>query len=114
MGTSATILLDKNSESTIQEYLPTNDILYDLSSFFSAFSDATRVKLITVLSMYEMCVNDIAVVIDMNQSTVSHQLRVLKDLNIVKSKRVGKTKFYSLKNHYILDVMNIGVKHLGL
>jgi len=114
MGTSATIQLDKHSENLIKEYLPTNDILYDLSSFFSAFSDATRVKLITVLCMSEMCVNDIASVVHMNQSTVSHQLRILKDIGVVKSRRLGKIIFYSLKSKYIEDIMNIGVKHLGL
>lgn len=114
MGTSTTIQLDKQSENLIKEYLPTNDILYDLSCFFSAFGDATRVKLITVLCMREMCVNDIAAVIKMNQSTVSHQLRILKDIGIVKSRRLGKIIFYSLKSKYIEDIMNIGVKHLGL
>jgi ArsR family transcriptional regulator len=114
MGSYATIQIDKNSENTIREYLPANDILYDLSSFFSAFSDATRVKLITVLCMSELCVNDIAALVHMNQSSVSDQLRFVKDIGIVKSRRLGKIIFYSLKSKYIEDVMNIGVKHLGL
>lgn len=114
MGISATIQLDKESENLIKKYLPTNDILYDLSSFFSAFSDATRVKIITVLCIKEMCVNDIAAVVHMNQSTISHQLRILKDLGIVRTRREGKIIFYSLKSNYIEDVMNVGVKHLGL
>ncbi|MGI6701737.1 MAG: ArsR/SmtB family transcription factor [Christensenellales bacterium] len=114
MGTTSTIKLDEHSENLIKQCLPANDILYDLSCFFSAFSDATRVKLITVLCMSEMCVNDISAVVRMNQSTVSHQLRILKDIGIVKSRRLGKIIFYSLKSKYIEDVMNIGVKHLGL
>ncbi len=109
-----TIQLDKNSEAIIRKYLPTNDILYDLSSFFSAFSDATRIKIILVLCMRELCVNDIAYLTGMKQSTISHQLRILKNIEIVDTRRLGKIIFYSLKSKYVEDLMNIGVKSIGI
>ena len=74
MGTTSTIKLEEHSENLIKQCLPANDILYDLSCFFSAFSDATRVKLITVLCMSEMGVKDLAAGGRMILSTVSHLL----------------------------------------
>ena len=107
------ILLDKRLQDLVAEYLPDEDILSELVSFFSVFSDVTRLKMISALSISEMCVSDISNILNINQTTVSHQLRLLKTANAVKSKRQGKVIFYSLKNQALSEVLLKGVEFLG-
>lgn len=75
---------------------PEEEILYDLAELFKIFGDSTRIKILYVLLEAEMCVCDIAQLLNMNQSAISHQLRVLKQSQLVKFRREGKTVFYSL------------------
>lgn len=107
------ILLDGKTQSLVREYVPQEDILDELVGFFSLFSDSTRLKMISALAISEMCVSDLSVLLMINQTTVSHQLRLLKNLNAVKSKRQGKVIFYSLKNEILSDVLLKGVEFLG-
>ena len=107
------ILLDKSLQGLVKEYVPQGDILDELVGFFSLFSDYTRLKVISALAISEMCVSDIAELLSINQTTVSHQLRILKSLNAVSSKRQGKVIFYSLKNDIPADVLLKGVEFLG-
>lgn len=107
------LLLDKKKENLIKDYVPDGEILDDLVSFFSIFSDYTRLKMISALSISEMCVSDLSSVLGLNQTTVSHQLRLLKSLNAVKTKRQGKIIFYSLRNDALSDVLLKGVEFLG-
>ncbi len=107
------LLLDKRMQSLVTEYVPTNDMLFDLVKFFSIFSDVTRLKMLSALAITEMCVNDISVVLGINQTTVSHQLRLLKNLGAVRQRRQGKVVFYSLKNELLNDVLLKGVEFLG-
>lgn len=107
------LLLDKKKELLIKDYLPDGEILDDLVGFFSIFSDYTRLKMISALSISEMCVSDLSSVLGINQTTVSHQLRLLKSLNAVKTKRQGKIIFYSLRNDALSDVLLKGVEFLG-
>ena len=107
------ILLDKRLQDLVAEYLPDEDILGELVSFFSVFSDVTRLKMISALSISEMCVSDISNILNINQTTVSHQLRLLKTANAVKAKRQGKVIFYSLKNQALSEVLLKGVEFLG-
>ena len=107
------ILLDRNLQGVIKEYVPTGDVLEDLVEFFSVFSDCTRLKIISALAISEMCVSDVAELLSINQTTVSHQLRLLKNLNAVKCKRQGKVIFYSLKNDIPSDILLKGVEFLG-
>ena len=81
--------------------------------FFSIFADATRVRILSALAITEMCVTDISRVLNINQTTVSHQLRFLKNVGIVKAARLGKVIFYSLKNDTVNDVLLKGVEFLG-
>ena len=106
-------LLDKRLQGMIKEYVPSGEILDDLVCFFSIFSDYTRLRIISALAISEMCVTDIADVLCLNQTTVSHQLRFLKNLNAVKTKRQGKVVFYSLRNEILNDVLLKGVEFLG-
>lgn len=107
------LLLDKRLQTMVEDYVPKGEILDELVCFFSIFSDYTRLKMISALSISEMCVSDIAALLNLNQTTVSHQLRLLKNLNAVKTKRQGKVIFYSLRNDIIGDVLLKGVEFLG-
>ena len=107
------MLLDKRLQTMIKEYVPSGEILDDLVCFFSIFSDYTRLRIISALAISEMCVTDISDILCLNQTTVSHQLRFLKNLNAVKTKRQGKVVFYSLRNEALNDVLLKGVEFLG-
>ena len=109
----ALLLLDRRTQTLIKDYLPTEEVLFDLVDFFSAFSDYTRLKIISALAISEMCVSDISVTLGINQTTVSHQLRLLKNWGIVQGKRDGKIVFYSLTNELLSDVLLKGVEFLG-
>ena len=106
-------LLDKRLQQMVEDYVPSGEILDELVCFFSIFSDYTRLKMISALAISEMCVSDIASLLKLNQTTVSHQLRLLKNMNAVKTKRQGKVIFYSLRNETLSDVLLKGVEFLG-
>ena len=108
-----TLLLDRRTQSLVEEYVPEGEILDGIVGFFSIFADATRVRIISALAITEMCVTDISRVLNINQTTVSHQLRFLKNVGIVKAARLGKVIFYSLKNDTVNDVLLKGVEFLG-
>lgn len=107
------LLLDKKMQGLILDYVPSEDILSELVSFFNVFSDITRLRMLSALAISEMCVTDISIMLKLNQTTVSHQLRLLKDLGAVKSRRQGKIIFYSLKSEMINEVLLKGVEFLG-
>lgn len=107
------LLLDKRLQTMVEDYVPKGEILDELVCFFSIFSDYTRLKVISALAISEMCVSDIASILSLNQTTVSHQLRLLKNLNAVTTKRQGKVIFYSLRNQTLSDVLLKGVEFLG-
>lgn len=108
-----TMLLDRRTKELILEYVPEGDVLDGIVCFFSVFSDSTRVRMLSALAISEMCVTDLSRVLGINQTTVSHQLRLLKNLGIVKCERYGKIIFYSLINDTVNDVMLKGVEFLG-
>lgn len=107
-------LIDPQTEATVQNYLPSNATLFSLAEFFSACSDVTRAKIICALSISEMCVSDLSRILKLNQTTCSHQLRLLRAADIVKQRREGKIIYYSIKSHKIEDVLMAGVNFLGL
>ncbi len=107
------LLLDKKLQSMVEDYVPKGEILDELVCFFSIFSDYTRLKVISALAISEMCVSDIASLLNLNQTTVSHQLRLLKNLNAVTTRRQGKVIFYSLRNDTLSEVLLKGVEFLG-
>ena len=108
-----TLLLDKRTQSLVENYVPDGEVLDGLVCFFSVFADSTRVRILSALVISELCVTDISRVLDINQTTVSHQLRYLKNLGIVTCSRLGKVIFYSLKNEIVNDVLLKGVEFLG-
>ena len=92
--------------------LPDDETLYDLSELFRVFGDSTRIKILYVLFESELCVCDIARVLDLTQSAVSHQLRILKGGKLVKYRREGKTVFYSLADDHVRSIINQGMEHI--
>ena len=92
--------------------MPKEEDLYDLADFFKVFADTTRIKILYVLLKQEMCVCDIAQTLEMTQSAISHQLRILKQMDLVKNKRVGKTIFYSLADSHIVNILSQGLDHI--
>ncbi len=96
----------------VNDWMPDEDKLYDLADFFKVFADSTRIKMLYVLMCCEMCVCDLAQVLDMTQSAISHQLRTLKQMALVKNRRVGKTVFYSLSDSHISMILSQGMEHI--
>ena len=93
--------------------MPGEEQLMDLAEFFKVFGDSTRIKILYVLSQSEMCVCDIATLLQMGQSAISHQLRVLKQMRLVKFRREGKTVFYSLADGHIQTILALGMEHIN-
>lgn len=113
MSTNQALLLDKRMQSLVTDYVPDQALLSRLVDFFTIFSDQTRLKMVAALSITEMCVTDISNVLNINQTTVSHQLRLLKNLGAVNMRRQGKIILYSLKDELLSDVLLKGVEFLG-
>ncbi|MCH4239519.1 MAG: metalloregulator ArsR/SmtB family transcription factor [Oscillospiraceae bacterium] len=97
----------------VQQTVPDEEVLYDLAELFKVFGDSTRIKILYVLFESEMCVCDIAQLLNMNQSAISHQLRVLKQSQLVKYRRDGKTVFYSLADDHVRTILGTGMEHLA-
>ncbi len=101
---------------TIQEvkkHMPEEDVIRDLADFYKVFGDATRIRILCVLLEAEVCVCDLAELLNMTQSAISHQLRVLKQMKLVKNRREGKTVFYSLADGHIQTIINQGLEHIS-
>lgn len=96
----------------VNEQMPEEDKLYDLADFFKVFADSTRIKMLYVLMCSEMCVCDLAQILNMTQSAISHQLRTLKQMDLVRNRREGKTVFYSLADSHIKTILSQGLDHI--
>ncbi len=96
----------------VKAQMPAEDDLADLAEFFKIFGDTTRIKMLYVLLCSEMCVCDLAQILSMTQSAISHQLRILKQMDLVKSRREGKTVFYSLSDGHIKTILSQGLDHI--
>ena len=106
-----TLIHEDNVKKAINE-LPDDELIADLSDMFKIFGDQTRVKILMALESGELCVCDIAAVIDMSQSAISHQLRVLKQSNIVKTRRQGKVVYYSISDDHVKEIFDIAIVHV--
>lgn len=97
---------------TLHKMMPPEERLDDLAELFKIFGDSTRIKILYALLEAEMCVCDIAELLSMTQSAISHQLRMLKQTKLVKARRAGKTVFYSLADDHVSTILSMGMEHL--
>jgi DNA-binding transcriptional ArsR family regulator len=96
----------------VRDKMPQEETLHDLAELFKVFGDSTRIKILWVLDEAEMCVCDIAFLLNMTQSSISHQLRVLKQARLVKNRKEGKVVFYSLDDEHIKQIFTRGLTHI--
>ena len=99
------LMLDEINAKRVEDYVPDEDTLLNLSDLFSALSGRTRIKILSALSITPMCVGDISLLLGINQTTVSHQLKNLRSIGFVKFIRQGKIVFYSIKNEKLQDIL---------
>lgn len=96
----------------VKETMPEEGVLYDLAELFKVFGDSTRIRILFVLFEAEVCVCDLAEALNMTQSAISHQLRILKQNKLVKSRREGKSIFYSLADEHVKTIIAQGMEHV--
>lgn len=97
----------------IKDQMPDWGNLYALAELFKSFGDQTRLKILFALSEKEMCVCDLAALLEMSQSAISHQLRVLRNVRLVKHQREGKEVYYSLDDDHVKAIVKQGLDHVG-
>ena len=107
-----TIEVHEDLLKIVRDTLPAEELLYDLSELFKVFGDSTRIRILFVLFEAEVCVCDLAQALNMTQSAVSHQLRILKQNRLVKSRREGKSVFYSLSDDHVRSIIGQGMEHI--
>ena len=96
----------------VKATFPKDELLFDLADFYKIFGDTTRVKILYALDKSELCVCDISALLGMSVSAVSHQLKTLRDSNLVKTKREGKVVYYSLADDHVKSILECGIEHL--
>lgn len=97
----------------IKRLMPDEDVLIDLAELFKVFGDSTRIKILSALSGGELCVCDISTAVGMTSSAVSHQLKILKNADLVQFRREGKTVFYSLADGHVNTILEQGLEHVN-
>ena len=98
--------------AAVRQRMPDEDILYDLTELFRLFGDSTRLRILYVLFESELCVCDIAVLLGLTQSAISHQLRILKQARLVKARRDGKMVYYALGDDHVRTIFAQGLDHI--
>lgn len=108
-----TVCVHREAVDEVRAHTPTERQFNDMAGLFKLFGDSTRIKILWSLGQRELCVCDLADLIGMNQSAVSHQLRILKQGRLVKSRREGKSVFYSLADGHVETVLAQGMEHIS-
>ena len=106
------VCVHKKLLEKVSAKMPDETELYDLSELFKVFGDSTRIRILFVLFEEEVCVCDLAEQLNMTQSAISHQLRILKQNKLVKNKREGKSIFYSLADDHVRTIIEMGLEHI--
>lgn len=106
-------VIHEDTVTIVRNKMPSEENLYELADLFKVFGDSTRIKILCALVEAQMCVCDIAFLLNMSQSAISHQLRVLKQARLVKYKKVGKIVFYSLDDEHIKQIFDQGLTHIN-
>jgi len=97
----------------VREKMPQEETLYDLAELFKMFGDSTRIRILWALDEAEMCVCDIAALLNMTQSAISHQLRILKQAKLVRNRKEGKVVYYSLDDEHVRLIFDQGLAHIS-
>lgn len=111
-GTKEYIAAHEEIVERVKANQPEDEYLYDLSELFKIFGDSTRIKILYSLFDTELCVSDMATILNLSQSSVSHQLRILKDAKLVKFRREGKSIFYALDDEHVRMILSLGMEHV--
>ena len=98
--------------AAVEKRMPDDGKVLELAEFFKVFGDSTRIRVLWALDHAELCVCDIAVLLNMTKSAISHQLRVLRESKLVKTRREGKVVYYSLADHHVKEIFEKAVEHL--
>ena len=96
----------------VRDVMEDTEVLYALSDFFKIMSDSTRMRIMAALDSDELCVCDLSEVLGMTKSAISHQLKVLKDAQLVKFRRDGKNVYYTLKDDHVKTILEMGIEHI--
>ena len=104
--------VNKDKAQSVAEGMPPAERLYDLAELFKMYADTTRINIICALYGGELCVGDIAAALNMGQSAISHQLRLLRSAGLVKARREGKAVIYSLDDGHVHDIFELGLAHV--
>ena len=96
----------------VQQRMPDESTMKELADFYKVFGDATRIRILCVLLQQEVCVCDLAAILGMTQSAISHQLRILKQAGLVKFRKEGKTVFYFLADDHVRSILGQGMEHI--
>lgn len=96
----------------VKPKMPDMAVLYELSDFYKVMGDGTRIKLLWALEESDMCVNDLAVLLNMTKSAVSHQLKILRTAKLVKSEKNGKNVYYSLNDDHVKTILEMALEHV--
>lgn len=107
-----TVQIHEELLKIVEEKMPDENELYDLAELFKVFGDSTRIRILFVLFEAEVCVCDLAKALNMTQSAISHQLKILKQSKLIKSRRDGKSIFYSLADKHVYNIIAQGMEHI--
>ena len=110
-GVCKTMFVHEETVKAVMESMPREEQLYELADFFKIVGDTTRIKILHALLVAEMCVCDLSNLLNVSQSAVSHQLRTLRQADLVTFRKQGKVVFYSLKDEHIRQIINLGLQH---
>ena len=105
--------LEETLYEQVRNHMPDSQVLQSLADFFKVFGDSTRIRILYVLFQSEMCVGDLAQTLGLNQSAISHQLRLLKQMKLVSNRREGKIVYYALADSHIKTIINQGLEHIS-
>lgn len=105
-------VLHEDTVKKVKKVMPEDGLIYDMAEFFKVFADSTRMKIILALMEAELCVCDIANIVQTTQSAISHQLRILKQSKLVKYRKDGKVVYYSLDDEHIEQIVKKGREHI--
>lgn len=104
-------VVHQDTVNKVQKQMPDEDLLYDVAELFKIFGDSTRIRILSALSVDELCVCDIGSLLNITKSAVSHQLRILRQAKLVKGRRNGKEVYYSLDDDHVAKIMSLALEH---